>query len=130
MTLPAGAVIPDELMAIAAREHVKTAAIAAIGGVDSLTLGYFDRRKKAYQLHEYRGFMEVTSLQGNVTQKDGKPFIHLHGTFGKKDMTLVAGHVIRAKVFPTLELVIESTSNTATRKFDRGTGLNLIYHSE
>lgn len=129
LTLEAGAVIPDDLIRIAVREKVKTGAIAAIGGVDSLTLGYFDRRTKSYQQHEFRGFMEVTSLLGNVTEKDGKPFIHLHGNFGKRDLTLVAGHVIRARVFPTLEVVLEPTGNSAVRRFDRKTGLNLIYRS-
>jgi uncharacterized protein len=129
LTLPAGALVPDGLVQVALREKVRTAAISAIGGVDSLTLGYFDRRTKSYQQHRYMGFMEVTSLLGNVTEKDGKPFIHVHGTFGKKDMTLVAGHVIRARVFPTLEVVLEPTSNRLVRRFDSKTGLNLIHRS-
>jgi predicted DNA-binding protein with PD1-like motif len=124
--LEAGAVIPDAILQIAAREKIRTAIIEAIGGVDRLTLGYYNRLARKYEEHSYRGFMEVTSLIGNVTEKAGKPFLHAHGTFGMRDMSVIGGHVIRATVFPTLEFTITPTTNRATRRFDERTGLNLI----
>lgn len=125
-TLPAGAAIPDAFVRIAEKEEIRTATIVALGGVDALSLGFYNRRTMSYEQHDYRGFMEVTSLLGNITEKDGKPFLHAHGTFGRRDMSVLGGHVIKATVFPTLEFVIAPTSNVAVRRLVRRLGLNLI----
>ena len=124
--LRAGETLPDSILRIAIKERIRTATLAGIGGVDRLTLGYYNRRTKRYEEHSYNGFMEVTSLLGNITEKDGKPFLHAHGTFGRRDMGVIGGHLIRARIYPTLEFTLEPTTNKGLRKFDERTGLNLI----
>ena len=119
--------IPECLLAIARKENIRTATVEAIGGVRQLRLAYFNSRKKTYEQHEYHEFLEVTSLVGNITLKDEEPFLHLHGTFGRRDMSVIGGHVISATVFPLLEITITQTSNTALRRFDETSGLNEIY---
>lgn len=128
-SLKAGAKVPDDILAIVRREKIATARVEAIGGVDELRLAYFNHEAKKYEEHEFREFLEVTSLLGNVTLKDGKPFLHVHGTFGRRDLGVIAGHVMSAKVFPLLEVVITATKNRALRRFDDEIGLNVIYRS-
>ncbi len=123
----AGAKIPEDIVAIAARGKIVTARVEAIGGVDKLRLAYFNRESKKYEEHDFSGFLEVTSLLGNITQKDGKPFLHAHGNFGRRDLSVIGGHVISATVFPVLEVMITPTENKAFRRFDEGLGLNVIY---
>jgi len=125
--LESGAVIPDAILRIAESEKIRTATFEGIGGVENLTLGYYNRLTKRYEEHTYRGFMEVTSLLGNVTEKAGVSFMHAHGTFGRRDMSVIGGHVIKATIFPTLEFTLFPTTNRAIRRFDERTGLNLIY---
>jgi predicted DNA-binding protein with PD1-like motif len=103
--------------------------VVGIGGVEGLTIAYFNRAKKRYEEHHYDEFMEVTSLLGNITLKDGEPYLHVHGTFGRKDMSVIGGHVIRATVSPTLEIMIAPIARKALRKFDERSGLNLIYRT-
>jgi len=126
-SLKAGARIPDDILGIAKREKIVTARIEAIGGVEELRLAYFNREAKRYEEHDFKEFLEVTGILGNVTLKDGKPFLHIHGTFGRRDLSTLAGHVMTAKVFPLLEVVITPTKNRALRRFDDGLGLNVIY---
>ncbi len=126
-SLKAGTLIPDGIVAIARREKIATAAVEAVGGVDRLRVGYFNRESKKYEEHDYDGFMEVTSLLGNITIKDGGPFLHAHGNFGRRDMSVIGGHIVSARVFPILEVVISPTRNRALRKFDEVLGLNVIY---
>jgi len=126
-SLKSGAKVPDEIVSIATREAVKTARVEAIGGVSKLRLAYFNHEKKLYEEHDYEGFLEVTSLLGNITLKEGKPFLHAHGNFGRRDQTVVGGHIVSATVFPILEVVITPTRNTALRQFDDELGLNVIY---
>jgi len=127
--LMAGADIPKDILAIAEKEKTVTARVEAIGGVNELSLAYFNHEAKKYEEHTFQEFLEVTSILGNVTLKDGKPFLHIHGTFGRKDLSVLAGHVISAKVFPLLELVMTPTKNRALRRFDDDLGLNVIYRA-
>ncbi|HKT21753.1 MAG TPA: PPC domain-containing DNA-binding protein, partial [Nitrososphaerales archaeon] len=113
--LKAGSRIPDEIVDLASRDKISTALLTAIGGVSELTVAYYDRETKTYENHEYREDLEVTSLVGNVTIKDGKPFVHAHGTFGRRDMSVIGGHVVSATVRPLMELVVTPTTNRALR---------------
>ena len=125
--LKPGTGLTDGLLAIAKREKTRTAKVEAIGGVKQLRLAYYNSKARKYEEHEYDEFFEVTSLIGNITLKDEEPFLHLHGTFGKKDMSVIGGHVISGTVFPLLEAVFTPTKNTALRRFDEKMGLNVIY---
>jgi len=127
--LKAGAKVPDDIIAIAKKEKIETARVEAIGGVRELKLAYFNHKAKRYEEHDFREFLEVTGILGNLTLKDGKPFLHIHGTFGRKDLSTLAGHVMAAKVFPLLEVVITPTKNLALRRFDDELGLNVIYRA-
>lgn len=126
-SLRRGSNFVDEVLKIAEAERIRTARVEAIGGVNKLTLAHFNSKEKKHEEHLYEEFLEVAGMLGNITTKDGKPFLHIHGTFGRRDMSALSGHVISATVFPFLEVVITPTSNTALKKFDEETGLNVIY---
>lgn len=122
-----GESLVEEVLRIAEREKVKTARVEGIGGVNRLRLAYFNHREKRYEEHDYEEFLEVTGLLGNITLKEGKPFLHAHCTLGRRDMSVIGGHLVSATVFPLMELVLTPTSNTALRRFDDELGLNVIY---
>jgi uncharacterized protein len=128
-SLKAGSRIPEDIVALAVKDKIKTARVEAIGGVSRLRLAYFNHGSKKYEEHDFHDFLEVTGLLGNITLKDGKRFLHIHGTFGKKDLGVIGGHVVSATVFPLLEVVITPTRNRAFRRFDDELGLNVIYRS-
>ncbi len=128
-SLLAGAKIPEDIISIAIKEKIDTGRVEAIGGVDRLKLAYFNRVTRKYEEYDYQEFLEVTSLLGNITLKDAKPFLHAHGNFGRKDRSVIGGHIISADVFPLLEVVVTATENRALRKFDEGLGLNVIYRT-
>ncbi len=126
----AGANLTEEILRIAEKEKLATAKIEAIGAIRQLRLAYYNPRSKKYEEHEYEEFLEVTSILGNITEKAGKPFLHMHGTFGRRDMSVIGGHVVSATVFPLLEVIITPTKNRAFRRFDEKSGLNLIYKTQ
>jgi predicted DNA-binding protein with PD1-like motif len=125
-SLEKGASLFDGIRGIAEREKIATALVAGVGGVNTLTLAYYNSKDRKYEEHVYEEFLEVAGMLGNLTLKDGKPFLHLHGTFGRRDMSALAGHVVSATVFPLMEVVITPTKNTALRRLDEGMGLNVI----
>jgi uncharacterized protein len=125
-SLKAGQKVPESIIAIAYKEKIKTARVEAIGGVNELRLAYFDHERKKYEEHDFHEFLEVTGILGNITTKDGKPFLHAHGTFGRRDLSVLGGHFVSATVFPLMEVVITPTKNSAVRRFDETLGLNVI----
>jgi hypothetical protein len=125
-SLEAGARVPDDILAIANKEKIATASVEAIGGVEELRLGHFDRAAKKHVEHDFHEFFEVASLLGNITVKDDKPFLHVHGIFGRRDLSVLGGHVMSARVYPLMELVLTPTKNRALRRFDDDLGLNTI----
>jgi len=129
-SLKKGTNFADEVLRIARREGIKTARVEAIGRVNELRLAFFNHRSKKYEEHSFDEFLEVTGILGNITTKDGRPFLHVHGTFGRRDTSVVGGHIISATVSPLMEVVITPTKNKASRRFDEATGLNLIYKIE
>jgi len=125
-SLKAGQKIPESIIAIATKEKIKTARVEAIGGVRELRLAYFDHERKKYEEHGFKEFLEVTGILGNITLKDGRPFLHAHGNFGRRNLSVIAGHIMSATIFPLLEVVITPTKNSAVRRFDETLGLHVI----
>jgi predicted DNA-binding protein with PD1-like motif len=98
----------------------------AIGAFREVTLGYFDRDKKDYQKIPVREQVEVLSLIGDIALKDGIPQVHAHVVVGKFDGSAHGGHILEARVWPTLELILTESPKHLCRKYDPETGLALI----
>lgn len=114
------------LKAFAMEQGLAASRFSAIGAFKDALLGYFDWQKKEYEkipLHEQ---VEVLSLLGDVTLKDGKPSIHAHVVVGKRDGTAHGGHLLEAHVRPTLEVILTEAPKHLTRHFDETSGLALI----
>ncbi len=116
------------LTSFARENRLGASRITAIGAFSSLTLGYFDRERKDYKKIPLNEQVEVLSLAGDIAinDKDGSPKIHAHVVVGKSDGSAWGGHVLEAKVWPTLEVIIEESPQHLHRKSDPETGLALI----
>jgi hypothetical protein len=57
---------------------------------------------------------------------DDKPNIHAHVVLGKRDRSTAGGHLIEARVRPTLEVILTESPKHLTRELDKGSGLALI----
>jgi uncharacterized protein len=69
----------------------------------------------------------VASLNGDIAEgPDGKPLLHIHTVLGRADGSAIAGHLARAEVRPTLEVVLTETPAHLRRRKDGETGLPLI----
>jgi predicted DNA-binding protein with PD1-like motif len=108
------------------RERVFAAQVTGIGALSDVVLQYFDWDKKEYQ-GPIREQVEVASMIGDVAQApSGEPALHMHMVAGKRDGTAVAGHLARAHVRPTLEVIINESPAHLRKKKDPETGLALM----
>ena len=81
---------------------MKSARVEAIGTLRKAKVAYYNRNTKNYEEHLYNENVEVTSMLGNITMMEKKPFLHLHANLGRKDMSVVGGHLVSGVVHPLL----------------------------
>lgn len=110
-----------------AKEHRLTAAeFTGIGALSNLVLGYFDWQEKDYKRIPIDEQVEVLNLTGNIALADGEPKLHPHIVVGKADGTAHGGHLLEARVRPTLEVIVTESPTHLRRRSDPETGLALI----
>lgn len=115
------------LKQFAADERLSAAAITGIGAFQSAELAYFDWEAKKYHPIPVQEQVEVASLIGDVAvDPDGKPAIHVHAVLGKRDGTAVAGHLLKADVRPTLEIILTESPSHLRKRVERESGLALV----
>ena len=103
-----------------------------VGGICALlvagdvTLGYFDWEKKDYLKIPIREQVEVVSLIGDIAVEKDEPKVHAHVVVGKRDGSVMGGHLLAAHVRPTLEVMLSESPAQLTRGMDPESGLALI----
>lgn len=117
------------LTEVARAEGLDAAHLTAIGAFSSATVGWFDLEARDYRRIEVDEQVEVISLVGDVTRAGpdtDEPKIHAHVVLARSDGSVVGGHLLEARVRPTLEVVITETPAALRRSHDPATGLALI----
>lgn len=115
------------LEAFAREESLSAAQITGIGAFSDVELAYFDWTTKRYLRNPIQEQVEVASLIGDIALgPNDKPAIHVHLVIGRRDGTALAGHLTKAHVRPTLELVLTETPEHLRKRHDPETGLALI----
>lgn len=114
------------LLDFAKRERLTSGHFTAIGAFEEVTLGYFDWARKDYTRIAIREQVEVLSLVGDVALEGTVPKVHAHAVVGKRDGTAHGGHLLEARVRPTLEVILIQPPGHLCRRFDARSGLALI----
>ena len=118
--------IMQSLKALCEKEDIHLAQVDAIGAANRAVIGVYDLEKQAYHREELNGFMEITSLSGNVTRMNGEVYLHLHGTLADQNHAVHGGHIIELTVGATCEMFVRVLAGEATRVKDQALGINLI----
>lgn len=105
---------------------VKSANLWAIGAVLWAELGFYHLDKKEYSFKKLNSPLEIASLIGNVSQADGKPFLHIHAVFADENFNCIGGHLKEAMVGATCEVHLVDFEKNIERKYDSETGLKLL----
>lgn len=126
VVLGTGDEVLPSLLAWAREAGISAATFTGIGAFSRVTLGYFDFESKDYLRIEVDEQVEVLSLAGNVALAGREPKIHAHVVVGKRDGTAHGGHLMDARVKPTLEVVAVESPGHLRRTVDPATGLALL----
>jgi uncharacterized protein len=126
LRLEAAEPVIETLTGFLASNGIGFANVSAAGAVKRARLGYWDAGQRQYRFRDFDEQMETVSFQGNASIKEGKPFLHIHGVFGRSDYSVIGGHVKEAWVYPTFEVWLRTERIDVRRAHDDATGLDLL----
>ena len=121
-----GEEILESLKALALKENIKLASVSALGAVDDFTVGVYRVDEKKYYANHFEGAFEIVSLTGTISTMNGEYYAHLHMSAGNDRGEVFGGHLNRAVISATCELVIDVIDGVVERRADPEVGLNLF----
>ncbi len=113
----------ETLTSICKNNEISNGQISGIGAVKEIEIGAYDLDSKTYLRKQYTENHELISFQGNITLKDGTPFIHAHITIGNHNLHTRGGHLFEMKVAVVGEFIIRKIDSDAHRELDDNIGL-------
>jgi len=125
--LPQGQDLLIALNQLCKDQGVSLGEVRAIGAVTKAVVGFYDQDKRQYGFLPLDEPMEILSLTGNVSIKDGKPFVHAHVVLGREDGSAVGGHLAEGSPIFACEVVLRELESQEpfVRGMDEGTSLPL-----
>lgn len=121
-----GEEILEKVREIAVKENIKFADVRALGATDDFTVGVYKTDRKEYFANEFKGAFEIVSLTGTISTMNGEVYIHLHMSAGNDRGEVFGGHLNRAVVSATCEMIIDVIDGSVDRRHDEEVGLNLF----
>ncbi|MGH2455158.1 MAG: PPC domain-containing DNA-binding protein [Candidatus Limnocylindria bacterium] len=124
--LESGSDLVEEIERFCAEREVHAAWVSVVGAVRHAAYAYYDQAERRYldlasdEHHEIAGFV------GNISIRDGRPFLHAHASFGDRHGGTVTGHLLRGcRVWAAEVTIREMTGVDLVRTPDEVTGLAL-----
>jgi uncharacterized protein len=104
---------------------VASGSLQVIGALSQCRLGIFE--DGAYEWVEHEGALEIASCTGNVSLKDGSPFVHAHAVLTDHHGLSLGGHVGDGCIVnPTAEIHLSVYEEPISRRLDAATGLWIL----
>ena len=124
--LPYGSDLHGELTAIVRREKITLGRVQALGATTRARVAYYDQNTKTYNPIEFPGGMEILNIHGNVSLRDGEPFVHIHILLGDAEGKIFGGHVLPGTILYACEVFIDVLEGPPLERQQEGrTGLHL-----
>ena len=115
-----------EIERICAEREVRAAWVSVIGAVRHAAFAYYEQDEHRYLELDSTEHHEITGFVGNISIRDGRPFLHAHATFCSRSGVAVGGHLLRGcEVFAAEVTIREMTGVELVRTPDEVSGLAL-----
>lgn len=118
--------ILEQVKELALKENIRLAAVQALGATNSFTVGVYNVAEKKYYANTFSGSFEIVSLTGTINTMNGAFYTHLHMSAGNDKGEVFGGHLNRAVISATCEMVITVIDGRVDRFHSEEIGLNLF----
>jgi len=110
----------------AKENRIGAAMFEGIGSLNTAKLGHYDFHTKNYKFEVFSEDLEILSLSGNISTMDKAPLPHAHVTLGKRDFTVIGGHLDDGSFANMVEIGLSSLPGKLAKSRDGDVGLNLL----
>ena len=117
--------ILEQVQKVALKENVTLASIQALGAVKDITIGVFQTDTKQYLSNSFQGSFEIVSLTGTIDTMNDQFYCHLHMSVGNEKDEVFGGHLNKAIVSATCEMIITIIDGKIDRELNKDIDLNL-----
>lgn len=121
-----GEEILESVRVLAEKENIKLASVQALGAINDFTVGVLETKTKQYRSNSFTGAYEIVSLTGTINTKNDEFYCHLHLSAGNDKGEVFGGHLNRAVVSATCEMIVTCIDGRVDREFSDEIGLNLF----
>ena len=121
-----GEEILDIIKELTLKENIKLASVRALGATNDFTVGVYKIDEKKYYSNTFTGNFEIVSLTGTINTMNDEFYTHIHMSAGNDKGEVFGGHLNRAIVSATCEMVINIIDGKVDRYKDEEIGLNLF----
>ena len=124
--LATGTDVAEEIERTCAEQGILAAEVTVLGAVSHAAYAYYQHDEQRYLELSSDEHSELSGWVGNVSMRDGKPFLHAHCTFASATGETVSGHLLHGTIAFVAEVIItEWTDISLVRTHDETTGLAL-----
>jgi uncharacterized protein len=120
-----GADIIGQITDLAVEKGIKTGFLSVIGALSRAELGYYDQVSQKYGKIQIDEPVELVSCLGNISLRNGEPFVHAHAALSDRAGRVCGGHLNSGIVFAAELFMQELLGLNLERVPDSITGLNL-----
>lgn len=116
----------EELTRMVTMLDIRAGTMQVIGAVSKLVLGYYHQDRREYETLDLPGHWEIASGLGNISIRDGVPFVHVHIVASGADGRAVGGHLVAGSIVFAAEAYVRALDgDPPVRIPDESTGLAL-----
>lgn len=126
LRLDYGEELREQLEKLCEGNNIKSAWFNAIGATKDAELAVYNLEEKKYDTKQFSEMMEIVSVIGNISMREGKQFMHAHGVFARPSFEAIGGHIMKCVISATCEISLWKAEGAMGRKYNEFTGLHLL----
>ncbi len=126
LRLDPGDEIMGSLAALAGNLNIHLATVQGLGACNEVELALYDVEQQIFNRRSFAEPLEMTSIDGNISEMAGETYLHIHANFGRADQSVIGGHLAKAVISGTAEIFIRTVQGSCDREQSKQTGLNVL----
>lgn len=120
-----GSDLVDQISKLAVDEGIHTGTFSVLGALTKAVIAIYNQKSHEYSELLVEENSELVSCTGNISIRDGKPFVHAHVVLADSNGKTIGGHLLHGKIFAAELFLIELLGEPMVRENDPATGLYL-----
>lgn len=86
--------LAEGILRFCTEQGVAVGSLTGIGALERAALGYYDQAAGRYDTLQIEQGLEIAALVGNLSRKDGQPFVHAHLVLADAERRCLGGHLM------------------------------------